>query len=218
VRPIPIPHCQRSRSYQSMARAHFCAALVLLLLLGVTCRSSAQSTTAGVKINGPVPWIDVTTYGAKGDGSTDDSTAINNAISMGCPTNTSPSIGCTVFFPQGTYKINSAITIAYTVPGVKLMGQCAVIGVGSSCSQITSGMGIYMVQVGQSSLLHDYNGFDVRDLQFTDLSGTGAVSGAIQLYAVNNFRVDSIYCNNFKGRVRRRFGGLSKRDAVWNHR
>ena len=196
MRPISTTHCQPPLSYERGVRAYFCAAFLLILLVGPTFPSSAQSTTAGIKINGPVPWIDVTTYGATGNGSTDDTTDIQLAINA-CPT--SPS-GCTVFFPQGTYKTTSALTIPYTVPGVKLVGQCAVTGVGSSCSQITGGTNaVYMVVVGQTSLANAYFGFEVRNLQFTDLSGTGKLLGALQLNAVNNFRVESIYCNNFKG-------------------
>ncbi len=61
-------------------------------------------------IQAPVPWIDVTGYGAKGDGTTDDTKAIQNAIAA------VPPEGGTVFFPVsgvvGTvYKITSTLLI-----------------------------------------------------------------------------------------------------------
>jgi hypothetical protein len=59
----------------------------------------------------------VTTYGAKGDGTTDDTAAINRAISdgnrcgFGCVSSTtSPAI---VYFPPGTYIVTSSIQMYY---------------------------------------------------------------------------------------------------------
>ncbi len=53
------------------------------------------------------PWINVKDYGAVGNGSTDDTTAINLAIS------TNP--GRTIYFPAGSYKITSTIQISSAV-------------------------------------------------------------------------------------------------------
>jgi len=52
------------------------------------------------------PWIDVRAYGAAGDGVTDDTTAIQNAITE-ATTN-----GGIVFFPPGTYLYSSNITVS----------------------------------------------------------------------------------------------------------
>jgi len=49
-----------------------------------------------------VPWVDVRAYGAKGDGTTDDTTVINSAGSTNKP----------LFFPPGTYKITSDVTMS----------------------------------------------------------------------------------------------------------
>jgi hypothetical protein len=48
-------------------------------------------------------------YGAEGDGSTDDTTAITNAVSAAVSAG-----GGTVYFPEGTYKITSQVTIGDT--------------------------------------------------------------------------------------------------------
>ena len=62
------------------------------------------------------PWYNVRTdYGAAGNGSTDDTTAISNAIAA------ANSSGGIVYFPAGTYKISSALT-SVTKAGVKLLG------------------------------------------------------------------------------------------------
>jgi hypothetical protein len=54
------------------------------------------------------PWINVKTdYNAVGDGSTDDTTAINNAIYA------ANFYGWSLYFPAGTYKVSSALSIIY---------------------------------------------------------------------------------------------------------
>lgn len=68
----------------------------------------AESTPTSGKYTGlgARPWYDVTSYGATGDGTTDDTAAIQAAIDA-----TSATIGGVVFFPQGTYKISSALVM-----------------------------------------------------------------------------------------------------------
>jgi hypothetical protein len=56
-------------------------------------------------------WVNVKKYGAVGDGTTDDTTAIQNAINAVDGTAFTYNGGGTVIFPQGNYKITSALTI-----------------------------------------------------------------------------------------------------------
>lgn len=37
----------------------------------------------------------------------------------------------------------------------------------------------------------------MSDLQFSDVSGTGAVNGGVQLWGTTNFTIESVYCSNF---------------------
>lgn len=68
--------------------------------------SAGGGTVAGnVTIQGPKPWIDVYAYGAAGDGITDDTTAVQNAL------NAVPVGGGTVVFPPGTFSV-SGVTVA----------------------------------------------------------------------------------------------------------
>lgn len=60
------------------------------------------------------PWLDVRAFGAVGDGVTDDTTAIQNAL------NAVPAGGGTVYFPPGTYLISSAL--AASVSGTTVLG------------------------------------------------------------------------------------------------
>lgn len=50
-------------------------------------------------------WVNVMDQGVKGDGSTDDTTAIQAVI------NAMPSTGGTIYFPPGTYKLSAALAL-----------------------------------------------------------------------------------------------------------
>jgi len=69
--------------------------------------TSTDDTTfvADVYVKGPHPWADVMAYGAKGDGTTDDLTAINSAIAS------LPNSGGIVFFPRGDYAVSGQVVI-----------------------------------------------------------------------------------------------------------
>jgi len=66
-------------------------------------------------LRGPAPWADVTAWGAVHDDSTDDTTAIQNAINA-----VASDGGGVVFLPTGVYRITSALQIK---DGVRLIGQ-----------------------------------------------------------------------------------------------
>ena len=60
----------------------------------------AQTSTAIA--NTGLSVINVTNYGAKGDGSADDTAAITAAMT-GCITKAIPNSGCVLYFPAGVY-------------------------------------------------------------------------------------------------------------------
>lgn len=57
----------------------------------------------------------VADYGAKGDGSTDDTEAINSCVAAATNDYTNDRINRTIFFPGGTYIISNTISIPYTI-------------------------------------------------------------------------------------------------------
>ena len=57
-------------------------------------------------------WISVKSYGATGNGTTDDTTAIQAAITAAEALTLGGSAGGVVYFPYGEYKISSVLTIA----------------------------------------------------------------------------------------------------------
>lgn len=79
--------------------------------------------------------VNVKNYGAIGDGSNDDTTAIQNAI------NSFGVLGGVVFFPAGTYKISSALT--WTNPHITLQGASR-----TDCSIVTNSATANMVSMG----------------------------------------------------------------------
>jgi Pectate lyase superfamily protein len=60
------------------------------------------------------PWFDATAFGAKGDGVTDDTAAIQAALNTAGAGNY-PLVGGIVFLPRGTYMISSRLVIPWRV-------------------------------------------------------------------------------------------------------
>jgi hypothetical protein len=96
--------------------------VLLFLLATLGCRAESFPTNAGV--------LNVRDFGAKGDGVTDDTAAINEAIAASTPTpNTGDFWGQAkiVFFPAGTYIISAPLikqdASGYPTYGMELIGE-----------------------------------------------------------------------------------------------
>lgn len=147
--------------------------------------------------------------------STDNSTAINNAV-QACAT--ASLSGCTIFFPAtgtGSYFIGSTVAInkagapASALNGMRLLGDCSALGSGLQilnkpqqslhCSTIVAyDPNFDMVVVGSTTTFFNTFGFAVEDLAFADGGGgAGLVSGAIRLVDVNNFNLTNLACSGF---------------------
>lgn len=102
------------------------------------------------------PFINVKAppYGAAGNGTTDDTAAIAAAIAA------VPASGGTVFFPSGTYRITSALT---------MKSNLHLVGAGQQASQITQATANTAILTGV-----DIRGLAIADLQ---INGTGAGTG-----------------------------------------
>lgn len=142
---------------EKMIRA-FGGSVVLLMLL-VFSRNEASSEAgcaADCQFKGKItiedlitkqPWTDVRAFGAKGDGTTDDTAAIQAAVSF------AEEAHGIVFFPRGTYKITSPIKLP---PNVHIDGLG--VGFGSVILPFNSaGMTI------RGADLKKYNGFGFRN-------------------------------------------------------
>jgi hypothetical protein len=97
-----------------------------------------------VFVKGPSPWIDVKAYGAKGDGSTDDTAALQSAISA------VGSNGGTVFFPPGSYYIKSSISSRASNLVLQGAGSGGWGSANPGTSEIITNQSIVMLQLGTS--------------------------------------------------------------------
>ena len=99
---------------------------------------SSNSNQVSATPTASIGTIDVTSYGATGDGTTDDTAAINSAISALQP-------GYELYFPCGTYRVSSALK-PIVVQNVTVAGT-------SGCTTLKgSGSGYSILQVGADSL------------------------------------------------------------------
>jgi Pectate lyase superfamily protein len=178
--------------------------------------SISGTASASLFITGPGPWIDVTTFGAVADSTTDNAAAIQNAINA-CPLSsaTMTSAGCTVFFPYsgtGNYLIKSSIKVntgGTLQDGVRLVGECTALGSGSlrpssspaplTCSTIVANSSFTstdaMLVVGSATV--KTHGFVLQDLGFSDTSANNsAVPGAIHIVEIEDFNLVNPRCVN----------------------
>jgi hypothetical protein len=169
---------------------YFCAIFLLV------ARAFAQWPTpsqfpGNVKITGPSPWIDVMASGATGNGTTDDTVAIQAALTAMAAT------GGTVFFPCGTYLIgeggsNVGLTIANSRYAYRLIGQAST-SWGSStnqCARLVTSSVITILTVNNGTT--NQQGGTIEHLAFVDNTGggyadnvTGVAIGGIHLYGTS---------------------------------
>lgn len=128
-------------------------------------------------------------FGAKGDGSTDDTTAIQAAITAAGATGT----GGIVFFPRGVYVVSASLSVAAS--GVYL------VGTGTRGSQIITNHATADVVIFGTGTVASVSGVGIRDMlisaSVTRTNGAAVLmNGAYQAEAV-----DLTLANMFRGAV-----------------
>jgi hypothetical protein len=128
-----------------------------------------RNNGAWLRVNTPTPikqWINVQdpTYGAKGDGTTDDTVAVQAAFTAGQTAG-----AAAIYFPAGTYKLSAQITFAFsaTLLGVSIFGD----GIEVTHLLWAAGGGIKVTY-------HDaFNSVDVHGLSFECAVAGGSTVG-----------------------------------------
>lgn len=123
------------------------------------CVLNEKVITTDSVTGGPVR--DVRFHGAKGDGATDDVTAIQAAI-------TAAASGSEVYFPPGTYRVCSGLPILVTKPlNIHGSGWGTII---QPCAAASGTTDVFLFQPAVAGV--QMKGFRVADLQIVPQSGT----------------------------------------------
>lgn len=132
----------------------------------------AADGSLNIRTDGTLAFINVKTYGATGDGTTDDTAAIQAAI------NAVPSTGGTVLLPAGTYRVTSMLTI--DTDNTVLSG----VGAASVLQAPNTALGINIIQIGNGSTTRAQCG--VRDLRIT---ATAQKTGGVGIHLTKCFKI-----------------------------
>ncbi len=195
------------RSKSAMSRRDVLTGVGLAVVTGVALTAGALPAEAATTDTGStgLGWFDVTDTrwagGAKGDGVTDDSPAINAAITAATPG------GGTVFFPAGTYLCGSTITLP---GGVHLVGS----GVGGD---IFSATDTELPYRGTVLRLKSASNVDlIKTVNFDGLTGS-VKAAAYQTpgrFGLHNLALDGNKAGNRSGIPLRIFGKAYEIDHV----
>lgn len=135
-----------------------------------------------IQANGVTDWVNVKTYGATGDGTTDDTEAIQNAIDAVA------SGGGVVYLPEGTYKLSSALTVN---------SDLHLRGAGDACT----------ILVQSATDENGLTGVDVSRLAVTNLKLLGPASGTGIGISLSRSTNDAITYSTFADLYVASFGG-----------
>lgn len=137
---------------------------------GLSGSAASQTHTSWFNVMDP-------TYGATGNGSTDDTTAVQAALTAAAAS------GGTVYFPAGQYKLSSALTITGLGTGVRLIGE-------SNASRLmtSSSTADILFVNGSSSIV----GLTIEDLYFGSTAGSPTAGAAIHLKNVSDVRIENV--------------------------
>lgn len=119
-----------------MGRHCSIAVLVLFLFATISMPALAQPGAAGPTAPGAAacaadPWIDVRCYGATGNGSTDDTGAVNRALAAAMAADEP------LFLPHGTFRLTRTLVIASVPPEQSISNTgCPLIDLPSSTAPI----------------------------------------------------------------------------------
>lgn len=161
------------------------------------------------KINKGDSYVNVKDYGAKGDGITEDRTAIINAIDA------LPALGGTIYLPVGKYKVSTPIVITKQVhfQGVHVLGYVTstYYEYAAGSNIVSGGSGIAVLEFRAVALNNvQQASSSISDMGFRDLAGNNDTLVVVRNQ--NRFRVDN--CSFFNSAVGLKIDA-SGDDASW---
>ena len=132
--------------------------------VSITRLALGQHSRFGTTALAGRPWHDVRAYGAKGDGSTDDTTAVQAAITAAEADGT-----YCVAFPEGTYKIPSG--------GLTCKRETWLVGMGSGARITMTSTSATLVKWASSSVGTKQTGGGARNIRFEGAGGSSTSIG-----------------------------------------
>jgi hypothetical protein len=174
--------------------------IILLLYLAMVCSiafganeipvQGENTNSWGTDLNAYLQkgqgWYDVRAYGATGDGSTDDTTAIQAALDAAYDSTGEQ----TVYFPSGRYVVTTnALTYGTTAgrPPAAAKNKLTIIGSGPSTEIVQTTANIDLFQIGKSDVTT--NGFAMKNMSISCVDGTGTT---LKLTRVSYFNIDNV--------------------------
>ena len=172
------------------AVANSASAAAAALSGSVTATGSTTARTLAARFGQVANPLD---FGAVGNGTTDDTAAIQSAVNSGKP----------VFFPPGTYLVSSAVVIPQT--GVTMFAQpftATIKAANPFPGYIANGTVACFVSYAYSTTTPSTPGTISSDVYVDGLSfdltawnNTGTATNGLSLVSVNNFSITNCFCN-----------------------
>jgi parallel beta-helix repeat protein len=136
--------------------------------------------------------FNVRDYGALGNGSHDDTTAINSAVTALIAAG-----GGALYFPAGTYKVTTTISITLSKADTT---QCSLDIFGDGAASVlnyTTGDGTDFIHI--NGVQNGLGNLHLHDLALTGNNSAGTGSGLHMQRITVPINIDSLYINNFGG-------------------
>lgn len=125
--------------------------LFLFLVLNISCHGTAKQKSVD-QVDGNFA-LNVRDFGAKGDGASDDTKSIQQALNQG--------IGKTIFFPMGNYRITKPLILPNSI---KLLGEGDVGGTGGMVLSSGVGKDLSSIFTAKGNILEDVIIENIRTL------------------------------------------------------
>jgi hypothetical protein len=134
-------------------------------------------------------WFDVRWYGAVGDGTADDTAAVQAALDAAAAAGPFDGsyTGVTVYFPAGAYKITDTLEVTGSTPLVGASGLTSIYFVGMNAAG-TNEWGIHVQGT--------YGGSAVDFIQIRNLRLQGQARGLLKLTGVSGFKIENVFVQN----------------------